>query len=804
MTSCVTDDRRPVKPRTAPPVLEAIPAALRELPQWVSWRYEYREGDWTKVPYDPKSGMRAKSNNPSTWTSVDEAEAARHAKRHDGVGFEFGDSGLVGIDLDDCRDGTTGELTLFARDLLKRFPTYAEVSPSGTGVKLFLRGTWPDTGKHKRIGTDQIEVYPRGRYFTVTGRRLDDAPESVGDCQVELTKLHAELTAPTHASTNGAQRNGRPSIARQRIIKRAAKYVAKMEPAVSGQRGHDMTFHVACTLVLGFDLAPDEAWPVITDWNQSCIPPWSEKDLRRKLEEADKQPGERRYLLRTNGHKTQSQPATKPCPIEIEAFRPFPLDTLHGPIRKFVAAAAEAIGCDPSYVALPMLSALAAAIGTTRRIRLKRDWTEPTVIWTAIIGDSGTMKSPAWEVATRPLLRRQTDAFARYGVEIVEYERETLAYEAALRDWKNRGAKRGAAQPEKPVEPTPERYIVADTTVEGLAPILESRPRGVLLSRDELAGWLGSFDQYKSHAGSDTANWLSMQRAGPITIDRKTSRRIIHVPRAAVSVTGGIQPDVLRRALSGLHIEDGLASRLLFAFPPRRLKQWTEATVSEAAEADLEGVFDRLLAIDFSDKGEPICLDLDAEAKAAWIVFHDRHGAEQHDLTGPLAAAWSKLEGYAARLALLNYLSRRATGDAATRDSGPIDLLSIRAGIAQSEWFGGEARRVYALFAETDEDRDRRRLVELIEARGGRITATDLMHASRAYQPVENAEAALEELVRAGNGSWKLNQTGGRPRRDFVLTGSCFVTVTESSKNAAKNDLSVTVTPDCRCRRANQ
>ena len=69
--------------------------------------------------------------------------------------------------------------------------------------------------------------------------------------------------------------------------------------------------------------------------------------------------------------------------------------------------------------------------------------------------------------------------------------------------------------------------------------------RGLLLSRDELGGWIASFDQYKARAGSDTANWLSMHRAGPITIDRKTGRRIIHVPRVAVSVTGGIQPEVL-------------------------------------------------------------------------------------------------------------------------------------------------------------------------------------------------------------------------------------------------------------------
>jgi hypothetical protein len=446
-------------------------------------------------------------------------------------------------------------------------------------------------------------------------------------------------------------------------------------------------------------------------------------------------------------------------------------DTLHGPIREFVESGAAALGCDPSYVALPLRSELAAAIGATRRIRLKRNWVEPAVNWTVIVGDSGTVKSPAWELATRPLLRRQTAAFDRYRVAMANYQRDLLSYEAALRDWKDKGAKRGEP-PEKPVEPIAERYIVSDTTVEGLAPILESQPRGVLLSRDELDGWLGSFDQYKARAGSDTANWLSMHRAGPITIDRKTSRQIIHVPRAAVSVTGGIQPEVLRRALAGLHIEDGLASRLLFAFPPRRLKRWTEAVVSEAVEAALDDIFERLLTLDFTDRGEPIDLNLDAAAKAHWITFYDDHNAEQRDSTGPLAAAWSKLEGYAARLALVSHFSRWAAGDDHTCETGPIDLTSIKAGIAQARWFGREAQRVYDLFTETDEDRERRRLIEWIDRRGEPVTPRDVQQGCRWLKKPGTAEAALDELVKDKYGTWEQSSAGqpGQPTRRFRLS----------------------------------
>ena len=73
------------------------------------------------------------------------------------------------------------------------------------------------------------------------------------------------------------------------LIERARKYVLKMPPAVSGGGGHNATFHVACILVQGFGLSPEQAWPLMQEFNALCAPPWSEKDLRYKLRGADKQ-----------------------------------------------------------------------------------------------------------------------------------------------------------------------------------------------------------------------------------------------------------------------------------------------------------------------------------------------------------------------------------------------------------------------------------------------------------------------------------------------------------------------------------
>ena len=87
----------------------------------------------------------------------------------------------------------------------------------------------------------------------------------------------------------------------------------------------------------------------------------------------------------------------------IKRYRPFPVEALPEPIQSFVAASARAIGCDTSYIAMPVLSALASTIGNSRCIELKRGWTEPAIIWTAIVCESGTLKTPAFKSAVRPI-----------------------------------------------------------------------------------------------------------------------------------------------------------------------------------------------------------------------------------------------------------------------------------------------------------------------------------------------------------------------------------------------------------------
>ena len=460
------------------------------------------------------------------------------------------------------------------------------------------------------------------------------------------------------------------------------------------------------------------------------------------------------------------------------AFRPFPVDALPEPIRGFVAAGARAIGCDPSYLALPLLTAIAAAIGNTRRLELKRGWSAPAILWGAIVGESGTAKTPAFRLVMRPVWERQRKALERHAEAMKENEADLARWEKDMAAWK-RDKNAASEPPKKPDPPQAERYIVSDTTVEALAPILLANPRGLLLARDELGGWFGSFDRYagKGKAGADSANWLSMYNAESIIVDRKTGfPPTIHVPQAAVCVCGGIQPVIFQHALGIEHRESGLAARLLLTCPPRKAKQWTEADIDPSMEAKLVLLFDRMHELqplaDNDGKYRPALVRLSADAKAAWKAYYNAHAIEQADLTGDTAAAWSKLEEYAARLALVLHFTRWAAGDPNLTEPGTVDAASMNAGITLAKWFKHEALRVYAMLDESDTERDERRLVDLIGRKGGTVTAREVQQGCRWLRGPGAAEAALEELAKAGRGIWEQSAAGqrGHPTRRFKLS----------------------------------
>ena len=167
--------------------VENIPAELKDRNQWVTWKSINRNGQSTKIPYQV-NGIEAKSNDPSTWTSFDNVMAAYNRGGYSGIGYVFSkDDPYTGIDCDCCIFPGMKEPDSWAKDIAEKLNSYAEVSPSGTGIKFFVRAKSPfDSGKNKKLpqhgsirGREAgIEIYDHGRFFCVTGQRIAGLFES--------------------------------------------------------------------------------------------------------------------------------------------------------------------------------------------------------------------------------------------------------------------------------------------------------------------------------------------------------------------------------------------------------------------------------------------------------------------------------------------------------------------------------------------------------------------------------------------------------------------------------------------------
>ncbi|MCA8989590.1 MAG: DUF3987 domain-containing protein, partial [Planctomycetaceae bacterium] len=249
-----------------------------------------------------------------------------------------------------------------------------------------------------------------------------------------------------------------------------------------------------------------------------------------------------------------SEPQQEPTLPRIP-FRPFPADCLPDVLSLYVNLCAQSIGCDPSMVAVPLLAVLAAAIGGSRIVEIRRGFTQPAILWTAIIAQSGAGKSPAFRAAVMPFYRIEESI---HELHASECERILQAFE----NMPGPKSKKGNSEPEYPPLP---RCCISDATIEAVCQVLKQNPDGVLLSVDELSGWFSGMNQYKGGRGADRSHWLRLYDADQLRIDRKTGP-IPHlfIPKGIVSITGGIQPGVLRRALSVDDFDSGLPARFVF------------------------------------------------------------------------------------------------------------------------------------------------------------------------------------------------------------------------------------------------
>jgi hypothetical protein len=353
----------PPRPPIFPADGASLPDEMKEYPNWVNWKYHLSHGRWTKVPiYRAGHGWPfASSTNPATWVDY-YAALSTHLllEDHDLVGIGFcpsRDTPFTFVDIDKCRDRDTGEIAPEALGYCRLLNTYTEVTVSGTGLRLALVGKKPgDRCLNRQL---RVELYDRAHFMAMTGWRLPEFPATIEPRQAELEEFYHRLFPPaapaptvpprvpraSHAppappafhpatETVGDARAVASLLSPGDLIERARRYLAKVPGAVSGRGGSSWTAHVACILVVSFALSVNDALPLLREWNETCSPPWSDRDLRRKLEWADQRPGPRGRLA--NAERLQ------PWEEEIADLLDVPVTVRLGPAPAPPAASAAA------------------------------------------------------------------------------------------------------------------------------------------------------------------------------------------------------------------------------------------------------------------------------------------------------------------------------------------------------------------------------------------------------------------------------------------------------------------------------
>lgn len=198
------------------------PKELSDLRQWICWRLEAdpKSDKPRKVPYDPKTGRKASSTNPDTWATLAEAVAAREKYLFTGVGFVFTEEcGIVGVDIDHCHN-EDGSFNDAAKAILEKAQSYTEISPSGSGLHIFLRGVMP--GKGNKNSASGVEMYATSRYFTMTGNRLEGTPEVIVDGKDILPWIHDNYIAKKSSKKAKAKKALRTvSLTDEQVLEKA-------------------------------------------------------------------------------------------------------------------------------------------------------------------------------------------------------------------------------------------------------------------------------------------------------------------------------------------------------------------------------------------------------------------------------------------------------------------------------------------------------------------------------------------------------------------------------------------------------
>jgi putative DNA primase/helicase len=467
------------------------------------------------------------------------------------------------------------------------------------------------------------------------------------------------------------------------------------------------------------------------------------------------------------------------------------IDMLPAGVRGHIADVAERMQCPTEFTAVAAVVAASSLIGRQLGIRPKRhdDWTVTPNLWGCIVGRPGVMKSPALKEMLRSIIEMEDRAAKAHEDALRAHEiAETLAGAQAsvtkdrlkklLKARKDDEAFEVAADAvPKRVSPERRRYIANDSTVEKLGEILAANPRGVLIFRDELSGWLRSLD--KDGREADRAFYLeAWEGGGRFTYDR-IGRGTIDIPACCVSMLGGIQPGVLSdyiaAAVRGGAGDDGLVQRFQLLVWPDVSRQWRNVDCVPAAKArdEYQAAMLRLDTLDAAalgaetpDEGGLPFLRFDDAAQDLFDTW--RGGLELRLRSGELIPA---LESHLAKYRSL-VPSLALIFDLLAGHKGPVGHASLLLALRWAEFLEAHAGRIYSVVLDADALAARRlaakiRKREVSEA----FTRRDIIRKGwSGLTTTEAIQGAINVLIELG---WlrevRRTATGGRSSVAYII-----------------------------------
>lgn len=449
-----------------------------------------------------------------------------------------------------------------------------------------------------------------------------------------------------------------------------------------------------------------------------------------------------------------------------------PDEIINNQLMSWIKDTAECASAPVDYVAISTLVHVGTLIGNSLTSSPWEGWNEPPILWVALVGTPSSGKTPSQVYINRAINEIEKELQQDYPQQLNSYnEKLEVAkdLENALKAEEPSGLPpkpSSAIMPEKPIKP---QIVVLDSTLEALSELLAANPRGLIQKLDELAVWFYGMGKYNGKGDSERAQWLQTWAANEIKINRIRLGKPIEVPRASISLIGGVQPDKLESIITGSN--DGLSARFLYVYPnPFPPKRPTKTPKPYYLPTLFRSIVNNLpigrepRRIPFDEVGANLL-------EAYRLNLHDKI----KDCSGHYQAFLGKQSGYVARIALILHIINWAS-NSPNEPTNAIPSETVAKAIQLSnEYFIPMAQKMFKDSHKPAHVVKTEAMAQwIIKNRPSIINKRDIYTKAKisGIKSAKDAQAVIDELVAA---NWlipspsRAGNTSGRPKLDYSV-----------------------------------